>query len=69
MPSAVSREDVELAAMEPGREHDRQGGLAQTGVGVEKGRALRLVAVLAVGLDDLVQVSKHGVHLRGQDRA
>ena len=35
----------------------------------EGAEALHLVAVLAVGLDDLVQVSKHGVHLRGQDRA
>jgi hypothetical protein len=61
--------DVDLAAVEPGREHDRQGGLAQPGVGVEQCRALHLVTVLAVGLDDLIQLGDQAVHLRGQDRA
>lgn len=61
--------EVDLAAVESGGEDHGQGRLAQPGVGVEQGRALHLVAVLAVGLHHFVEVGQQLLHLGGEDGA
>jgi hypothetical protein len=61
--------EADLPVVEGAGEDLGDGGFAQPGIGVDHRGAFDLVAVLAVGLDDVVQVLVHGPHLRGAQRA